>query len=443
MEVGKLKSAGPLTIFYFILDSITPDQPNPQRLQHYFVITHLDSYVEAYNFLCRSLCTPPTDAAMRKWWNVYGKVFGTVSFDSFCRSIQTLPIKHFHLETSEAEARGYASQSFTRTDANESRRVSPPRLRGGPSSSLGGPLHAAEAVLPATSLLGHSGPVKESNMLMYPTRDSEDATLQLHRLRAELHEVQGQLRVEQSKQKVNGLGDAERTALMYKLESAQKELEAEKLRSKESGEKLRQQIIALQERMDKLLSQHEDTVAAMGAAERQHVANVETEFVKRETELTQEFEIAVREREKRLGKATNKIDSLEQQLEQTRRELESFRDDNARLTSTLMTLKTEREQEEQQFKRIRLQCETLESQRSSLERDASRLEDEQRRGEAEMARLRAEVARWRREAERFHHFSSSLQTELKDLDEESATTAELLRRKVLRERNASSANIRR
>lgn len=418
MEVGKLKTTGPSPIYYFIIDSISPDEPNPSRLQHYFVISHLDSYVEAFNFLCRSLCMPPTDGAMRRWHQVYCRVFGAVTYESFLHSVQTLPMRHFHLETSEAGARAYASGA-----AGEPKVISPPRSRPGP-------VLVPEQRIPTAPLIS-----RDTRLLIHPQRDGEDPALELHRIRAELQETQGQLRVEVNRSKVNGLGDAERTALLYKLESANSELEAEKLRSKETSEKLRTQISMLQERMNKLLSNHEDHLDNLAVTERDRLMQIETGYQKRELEMREEFENAVRERDRRLQKESSRGETLDMQLHNALREIESLREDNTRLSSSLLSIRGEREQEESQFKRLRLQYEAMESHRITLERDISKWEEEQRRSEGEITRLRAEVARLKHESERFHHFTASLQTELKDLDEESATTAELLRRKVLHQRS--------
>lgn len=425
MEVGKLKSSSGSPIFYFIIDPISPDEPNPSRLQHYFVVSHLDSYVEAFNFLCRSLCMPATDASLRRWHQVYCKVFGSVTFDSFARAVQSLPMRHFHLETSEAGARAFVSSNHS---LGESRRLSPPRQHGG-LATRSGPSLVPELRVPAPPV-AH----RDSHLLLYPQRDGEDPAIELHRLRAELQEAQGQLRTEYSKAKVNGLGDAERTALLYKLESAKAELETEKKRSKDSADAFRSQIVALQERMGKLLSQHDDNLDSLASAEKDHINGLEDMYQRRELEMKDEFETAVRDRDRKLQKATSRADTLEVQLQQANRELESLREENGKLGAAMLQIKGEREQEESQFKRLRLQYEAMESHRLTLERDLARWEEEQRRAEAEIMRLRGEVARWKRESERFHHFTASLQTELKDLDEESATTAELLRRKVLRER---------
>ncbi|CUG88977.1 Hypothetical protein, putative [Bodo saltans] len=434
MEVGKLKSAGASPIFYFIIDPISPEDPNPARLQHYFVVSHLDSYVEAFNYLCRSLCMPATDSALRRWHQVYCKVFGSVTFDSFARAVQTLPMRHFHLETSEAAARAYVSAasggmmsaSIGGAGLSESRRLSPTRSGVG---TRNGPSLIPEIRVP-TQPVAH----RDSHMLLYPQRDGEDPALELHRLRAELQESQGQLRIEQSKAKVNGLGDAERTALLYKLESAKAELETEKKRGKDSADAFRAQIANLQERMSKLLSQHDNNLESLATAEKDHIHGMEDMYQRREVEMKEEFETAVRDRDRKLQKATSRADTLDMQLQQVTRELESIREDHGRLAGNILQMKGERDQEESQFKRLKLQYEAMESHRMTLERDLQRWEEEQRRSEVEITRLRAEVVRWKREADRFHHFTASLQTELKDLDEESATTAELLRKKVLHQR---------
>jgi hypothetical protein len=434
MEVGKLKSAGASPIFYFIIDPISPEEPNPARLQHYFVVSHLDSYVEAFNFLCRSLCMPATDSALRRWHQVYCRVFGSVSFDSFMRAVQTLPMRHFHLETSEAAARAFVSAAGGGgAGPSESRRLSP--TRSGLSTRTG------PALVPEIRVPSQPVAHRDSHMLLYPQRDGEDPALELHRLRAELQESQGQLRMEQSRAKVNGLGDAERTALLYKLESAKAELETEKKRGKDSADAFRAQIANLQERMSKLLSSHDNNLESLATAEKDHIHGMEDMYQRREVEMKEEFETAVRDRDRKLQKATSRADTLEMQLQQVTRELENIREDHGRISGNILQMKGERDQEESQFKRLKLQYEAMESHRMTLERDLQRWEEEQRRSEVEITRLRAEVVRWKREADRFQHFTASLQTELKDLDEESATTAELLRKKVLRERQQHHHNV--
>ena len=401
MEVGKLKTHR-TPVFYFVLDPSCPDNPSASRLQHYFVTTEVDSYVEAFYFVCRALCTPPTDSALRRWHALYCRVFGSVTFDAFMRSVQTVPLKHFHLDTTEAAARA--------------------RLSDRAASPVGDP-HA-----------------KESAMMVYPIRhdDPMASNLEVHRLKAELGEVAGQLRTEQSKQKVHGLEDAERSALLYKLEQAHKELDELRASSKDATEKMRQQIRALQDRMDALVDQHETTLREMAISERTHVTNIEEEFLRREADMQSQFETAVKERDRKLHRANDRILTLEHQLEDVVRHLEAERSEKSELALSLASAKKEQSHEADQFKRLKMSYDVMETQTIELERACRRFEDEQRRSEGEIAKLRAELARFRHEAERYAHFTSSLAGELKDLDSTSATAAEVLRRKVLRERSMNS-----
>ena len=190
------------------------------------------------------------------------------------------------------------------------------------------------------------------------------------------------------------------------------------------NDRLREQLTTLQQRMDALCSQHEGALNDMAQSERQNLLRLEQEFLKREQEMQNEFEVNMRERDRKMGKTMTHASTLEQQYEQASRELERLREENVRLQLAAGQAKSERDSEESQFKRLRLQFEAQESHRQGLERDLKRFEEEQRRQEAEALRWRQEAARWKREAERFHQFTASLQGELKELDDELATTAE-------------------
>jgi DNA repair exonuclease SbcCD ATPase subunit len=399
MEVGKLKTHR-TPVFYFVLDPSCPDNPSASRLQHYFVTTEVDSYVEAFYFLTRALCIPPTDSALRRWHTLYSRVFGTVTFDAFMRSVQTVPVKHFHLDTTEAAARARLSER-----------------EGSP----------------------HADPnMKESTLMLHPVRQDLDPATQsveLQRLKAELGQVSGLLRIEQSKQKVQSLEDAERNALLYKLEVAHKELDELRLSSKEGMEKMRQQLRSLQDRMESLVDQHEKTIREMTLSERTHIASCEEEFLTREADMQSQFEAAVKERDRKLHRANDRILTLEHQLEDLARHLESERAEKAQLALTISTIKKEQSHESEQFKRLKMSYEVMESQTLELERACKRFEEEQRRSEGEISKYRAELARCRHEAERYAQFTMSLAGELKDLDSTSATAAEVLRKKVLRERS--------
>lgn len=401
MEVGKLRTNS-VPIFYFIIDPATPDTPNATRLKHYFVTTEVDSYVEAFYFLCRSLCSPPSDAAYRRWHNLYGKVFGSVTFDAFMKSVQSVPTKHFQLDTSEAAARSRLMEK-----KNDE------------------PIASRQ---------------QESNLLVYPRADDAgDAMLELHRLRAELADTQSQLRLERSKQAVNGLADAERSALQYQLEQARQEAETERQRAREGSERLRSTITALEERLDRLAEQHDATLREQAADSHHRFVALEEQFIKREAEMQGKFEDAVRERDRRLNKAANRLRFLDGSMSELTAQLDLQKRENERLAQTATAATAERDSATEQAKRMRITIEALEIQLRDHQRHIQRIEDESRAKDDDMARLRAEALKYRHEAERFMHFTSTLHAELRELDDSSATAAEMLRRKVLRERQLNHA----
>jgi chromosome segregation ATPase len=271
--------------------------------------------------------------------------------------------------------------------------------------------------------------------MMYPSRDVEDATVELHRLRAELSETAGKLRMEQTRQKVNGLSDAERTALNYKVEQLTKDLEAEQQRNRDQAETFRKQVQSLQDRIDSLALHHDEEIRAMAAAEKQHIANVEEALLRREEEMKIQFEAAVRERDRKLQKAATHISTLEQQYSGALAEIENLRALNTQVQTQVAAATQEKERQLDQFRRLKLQFDALETHNIEIQQDLKRFEEQQRTCEREVQHWRSEAARWKREVERFSSFTLSLQTELKQLDEESTTAADLLRLKVLRERS--------
>ena len=167
MECGKVRSpGGGCTIFYFVLDPLTPEKPSASRVRTYYVVTHVDSYVEAYYYLARHFSAPATslDEAIERWHALYTRVFGTVTLESFRKSLISVPVQHFHLCATEEAARekarecgltntmqpatqgtgaaGNSDLSFVGGSAagvashHQSRRISPPRHRSGTPSGM-------------------------------------------------------------------------------------------------------------------------------------------------------------------------------------------------------------------------------------------------------------------------------------------------------------------
>lgn len=142
MEVGKLAtsplqtSAGTAadqvaaakgSIFYFILDEDYPDEPRDGHQRYLYVVSESGSYIEAYCFLCRSLCSSSTGTGpakattggpsllpsalgsigssagthhsdidgnstkLRQWYQLYVRVFGTLPYDTFLAQVSGAP----------------------------------------------------------------------------------------------------------------------------------------------------------------------------------------------------------------------------------------------------------------------------------------------------------------------------------------------------------------
>lgn len=129
MEVGKLETSSQAhpsgsakgNIFYFILDEEYPDEPRSGFQRYFYVVSSSPSYVEAYCFLCHSLCErgsslpskdPGTAATasshsgttdtpreldrsstkLRQWYQLYVRVFGATTLDRFLAQVRAAPV---------------------------------------------------------------------------------------------------------------------------------------------------------------------------------------------------------------------------------------------------------------------------------------------------------------------------------------------------------------
>jgi hypothetical protein len=183
MECGKVRSPG-CAVFYFVLDPLTPEKPSHARVRTYYVVTHVDSYVEAYYYLARhfSAPSPSLDEAIQRWHALYTRVFGTVDIESFRKSLLSVPVQHFQLCATEEAARERATECATtdtmvnvntssaqqqqqqsRAQGNQSRRISPPRHRESSGVSFSGmpdasAIPAGASRMNVTEPTAHTGP---------------------------------------------------------------------------------------------------------------------------------------------------------------------------------------------------------------------------------------------------------------------------------------------
>lgn len=94
MELGTLATPYPNgSIFYFILDEQCPNQPRPGRLRYYYVLSDSSSSVDAFAFMCHSLCEPQNDRLMKQWYQLFVRVFGSTTFSDFMDTVHNTPIQ--------------------------------------------------------------------------------------------------------------------------------------------------------------------------------------------------------------------------------------------------------------------------------------------------------------------------------------------------------------
>ncbi|CCW62120.1 unnamed protein product [Phytomonas sp. EM1] len=92
MELGKLSTSSSVGhIFYFIIDENSVDEPSTSSQRYYYVVSHSPSYVEAFNFLCHSLCDVKDEERLRQWHRAHSKVFGALRFEIFYGRILGAP----------------------------------------------------------------------------------------------------------------------------------------------------------------------------------------------------------------------------------------------------------------------------------------------------------------------------------------------------------------
>lgn len=493
MECGKVKSNG-TPIFYFVLDPVTPDAPDHTRVRQYYVVSHVDSYVEAFYFIARHFATPSgtLDAAIARWHALYAKVFGTVSAENFRKSLMSVPVEHFHLTTSEEAAREKATASLHASSmhAPQPKTKSPPRKasldatlsasyadaadrRWDPSAILSERPDYSTAAFRTNDnsvLVGETAEAKrlfanhtqkhhhsrivsfaappsrlaESNLnashlgggiLTNNAPLQEDARVELHRLKAELADASHVINVERSRAKVNALSDAERSALLYQIDIARKEANEDKAHAREASERLRQMSKGLEERLQQLTAKHEETLRAKAAAEYERLNEVEQKFLEREKAMQAEYEQAIHERDRKLARAVSRVKAFETHLDDALNRIEEQKVKLQEMNMKVAESTNQATTLEEENRRLKRQIHGMEMQLDESNRSVSVAEDEQRKAENEAATLRIEVARLRREMERYSQFSHSLHRELQQLDDSAITAAELLRRKVFANRH--------
>ena len=479
MECGKLRSpsngsssASPGIIFYFIVDVASPSAPVPDRAKSYYVTTFVDSYVEAFHFLVRSLCIPANEATLRPWHALFTRVFGTVTYDAFLKSVQTVSLSHFTVDTSEDAARSRLTTGVTAASASSrpggggdvtaagggghhhrtsggggdetapsmatnlttvngtavrsirgDPTVSPPR--GGPGGRMGG---------------GGAGARQgdfDTSFTVYPrdTKGLDDARVELHRLRAELAETSGRLNVEKNRSQVTMLSHAEREAIMYQLEQARQEASSEKAKARDASEKLRVAVMDLDDRLRRLQEQHEQVLRDRAQKEHLHLTSLEEQFLEKQQETTRSYDTAIRDRDRKLSKAISRVKVIEQHLEDALKRIEEQKMTISSLTANLSQVASERNTLEEEVRRLQRHGHALELQVEDAQHQLGRIDESNRHVHDELAKYKAIAAKLQRENDRFSMFASSLQSELRTLDDSAVSAVELLRRKVLSQRN--------
>lgn len=430
MEVGKLDTNGVMPLFYFILDAASPDNPSAARIKHYFVTTRLDSYVEAFLYLTKMLCSPQNDPTYRKWHSLYVKVFGGITFDNFMKNIQTLNSSYFNIDTTEEAARARVEDL---NDAYSTHQTS------NNVSGISGVSQHHQTMMnrTGTSTMGRSttmsGRSNQTSMLMHPapTRphgEDADAAVELHRLRSELSEVSARLRLAKQQQTMGNLADAERAALQYKLEQALQDVEMERGKVKQLEDRHSTQIRAMQERIDRLMEMHEGAVRDLSDADRKRLGDIEGTFARREAEMQQQFEEQLLEKSKKLDRSAARIEAMESQLGKLSDEIIEVRGERQKMVQELQTANGEYANHEDVIRKQKAMIDTLENQLGEQRKTIRRITDEQGKDDAEFHRLRSDLSRWRQEAERYAKFTGILQGELERLDSTSAIAADMMKR---------------
>jgi hypothetical protein len=277
-------------------------------------------------------------------------------------------------------------------------------------------------------------PLNETTLLTYPRDVDENAKIELHRIRAELTDTSNLLTIERSKAQVNTLSDAERAALLYKLEQARQDAAAERGRAKDSSDRLRTAVASLEDRLQALVDAHEATLRERSSAEYDRLKEVESQFLQREADFQREFEGAVHERERKLNKAVSRVKTFEVHLQDALDRIEQQKTRQQETTTALAAVTNERASFEEENRRLQRQVHAMEMQLEDAARGAELAEAAQRKAEHETAQVRLDVARARQEGERLSQFTATLHRELQQLDDSAITAAEMMRRKVLRQR---------
>jgi hypothetical protein len=508
--------------YYFLVDPDSPTTPVPSRKRRYIVGVNTESCVGAFFGLVmhlnrnildavraatggvdRSALPPPPSAnvstigdisavrvgaaddlhhhpnqdrtaaaeMLRPWHHLYSATFGTIAFDTFCRSVLKAESTFLFCELNEEQARVRAAAIANPTGASwgqtSTRNVSPRRnstttfVAGGatplpagishispthrnaganttllsttqqPMSAIAGNATSRLQQLQAAGLnqSGRAGGGVQASQQQPTTPLS--ASDELTRLKSQI-EAGGMdagstnaILIERSRATVQNLSDAERSALIYKYETTRKELEDERKRTANLRETLRVTMADFEERLERLQQQSANALADAAARERHNLDALDKDLTSKHKSERDQLELTLLEKDRKLAKALARVEFLEGSVDALTKKTDLLSTEEQRAAAFCVKAKAEQERLEDENNRLRRSLANVESRLDDETRMRRQTEVAYRSLEQHSAAVKGENDKLRRDCEKFAQYSLSLHEELKALDANAIAASEM------------------
>ncbi|EKF31665.1 hypothetical protein MOQ_004495 [Trypanosoma cruzi marinkellei] len=82
-------------LFQFVLEDVSPDDPELTRTRHYYVLSRDQSYARAYCYLVLSLCEIKEGRKLGSWLTLYSHLFGAITSERFLELLLSIARKCF------------------------------------------------------------------------------------------------------------------------------------------------------------------------------------------------------------------------------------------------------------------------------------------------------------------------------------------------------------
>ncbi|KAF8284425.1 putative Microtubule-associated protein Bicaudal-D [Trypanosoma cruzi] len=295
-------------LFQFMLDGVTPDDPELTRTRHYYVVSKDQSYARAYCYLVLSLCELKEGRNLSRWLALYSHIFGTITSERFLELLLSI-------------ARGCFGQYAFFVDEYVARLA-----------------FCALTTCDSLKLCERADGESHKHLLQTP-RDAETAEPKEF-----FFDVDRQRHFEADRPKGTAspsMSFAERIQLEKQLQESQLLLQVKTSQHEREVSALRDSMVKMEQKLIWHERAHQQRIHHHFYEHQDEMQRLENEMKQRETELRRAMDTILRDQESLLQQLSEENASLKQRHHEAKIETERWRMEcqelKHRLNSTVMT----------------------------------------------------------------------------------------------------------